>query len=97
MGNISSTAPVMEDSGCICLSASDLSGKATDSGRSCGPLPADCYSIVASDRDLLLRGGSPRAVLRAVYDLLERLGCRYLSPDYDFMQGLRKWSRLSTG
>lgn len=87
MGNVSSTAPVMEDSGCICLSASDLSGKATDSGRSCGPLPADCYSIVASDRDLLLRGGSPRAVLRAVYDLLERLGCRYLSPDYDFYAG----------
>ena len=87
MGNVSSTASVMEDSGRIYVSAADLSGETTDFGRSCGPIPADCYSIVASGRDLLLRGGSPRAALRAVYDLLERLGCRYLSPNYDFYAG----------
>ncbi|MEW6359695.1 MAG: DUF4838 domain-containing protein [Planctomycetota bacterium] len=31
--------------------------------------------------DLVLAGGSPRATLWAVYDLLERLGCRFYRPD----------------
>lgn len=47
----------------------------------------DSYSITVSGGDILLRGESPRALLCAVYGLLERLGCRWLAPGYDFYEG----------
>lgn len=51
------------------------------------PGTGDSYSITASGGDILLWGESSRALLCAVYGLLERLGCRWLAPGYDFYEG----------
>ena len=45
------------------------------------------YTISVQDKNLLLAGGSDRAVLYAVYDLLHRLGCVWLAPAFDFYKG----------
>lgn len=52
-----------------------------------GSLAEEAYRIVVKDDKVYLSGGSPRAVLYAVYDFLQRLGCRWVAPDYDFYQG----------
>jgi hypothetical protein len=45
----------------------------------------DSYLIKATEGALLIAGGCGRAVLFGVYDLLERLGCRWLGPGEDFL------------
>lgn len=45
------------------------------------------YQIILKDDMVCLMGGSPRAVLYAVYDFLQRLGCRWVAPAYDFYSG----------
>lgn len=50
-------------------------------------LSEDAYTIAVRGGDILLTGGSGRAVLYAVYDFLERLGCAWLAPDFAFYQG----------
>lgn len=47
----------------------------------------DAYRIRSVDSNLLLKGATPRGTLYAVYDLLERLGCYWLSPDFKAMKG----------
>jgi hypothetical protein len=47
----------------------------------------DSYSIFMRDGSLFLIGGGDRGTLYAVYDLLERLGCRWLAPAFSFYQG----------
>lgn len=47
----------------------------------------DAYTIQARGDNLVLTGASDRAVLYAVYDLLTRLGCRFLAPALDFYAG----------
>ncbi len=42
------------------------------------------YSIAIRDGSLRITGARGRSVLYAAYDLLERLGCRWLSPRFDF-------------
>ena len=50
-------------------------------------LPADGYFLAVRDGALLLVGADDRGTLYAVYDLLERLGCRWLAPALAFYQG----------
>jgi hypothetical protein len=52
-----------------------------------GSLTGDAYAIRLRGDSLLLVGGSERAVLYAVYDLLERLGCEWLAPGFAFYHG----------
>jgi len=39
----------------------------------------DSFSVRADDRSLTIEGGSGRAVLYGVYEVLERMGCRFIS------------------
>jgi len=39
------------------------------------------YTLQTTNRGLVLAGGGPRGTLYAVYDFLERLGCRWYYPD----------------
>ena len=47
----------------------------------------DAYSIRESGDNLILEGNSDQAILYAVYDFLERLGCVWLAPDFDHYKG----------
>jgi hypothetical protein len=50
------------------------------------PSPAagfDGYEILVSDKTIAVVGENPRGVLYGVYDLLEKLGCRYYHPNLD--------------
>ncbi|MDH7602635.1 MAG: DUF4838 domain-containing protein [Armatimonadota bacterium] len=42
------------------------------------------YSISVRGSRLYIEGARGRSVLYAVYDILERMGCRWLAPDFDF-------------
>lgn len=72
--------------GKIVLAAGGIS-KGQNSPPLANPGTGDSYSITVSGGDILLWGESPRALLCAVYGLLERLGCCWLAPDYDFYEG----------
>jgi len=48
---------------------------------------ADSYEIVVRGDSLVLSGASPRATLYAAYDLLARLGCKWLAPKFAFYDG----------
>ena len=72
--------------GKIVLVAGGIS-KGQNSPPLANPGTGDSYSITVSGGDILLGGESPRALLCAVYGLLERLGCCWLAPDYDFYEG----------
>ena len=50
-------------------------------------LSEECYTISLHNKDIVLAGGSERAVLYSVYDFLHRLGCRWLAPQFDFYDG----------
>lgn len=50
-------------------------------------LVQDAYSIAINGNDIVLSGNSDRAVLYAVYHLLERLGCKWLSPSFPLYAG----------
>jgi hypothetical protein len=59
-----------------------------ESGSKLGvDLGGDAYAIAARGDQIVLAGDTDRAVLFAVYDLLERLGCRWLAPQFDFYNG----------
>lgn len=45
------------------------------------------YKISVDNEDIVLAGNSGRAILYAVYDLLERLGCVWMAPDFHFYNG----------
>lgn len=47
---------------------------------------SEAYRIEIAGKDLVLTAASDRALLYAVYDFLERLGCRWLAPDFDYYQ-----------
>jgi hypothetical protein len=50
-------------------------------------LGGDGYLIDVRGKDLVLAGGSDRALLYAVYDLLHRLGCVWAAPQLDCFSG----------
>ncbi|WP_169818812.1 DUF4838 domain-containing protein [Niabella ginsenosidivorans] len=50
-------------------------------------LAEESYTIRVSKQVLALTAGSGRALLYAVYDLLHRLGCEWLAPQFSFYQG----------
>jgi hypothetical protein len=50
-------------------------------------LPAEGYCLSVREGSLLLIGADERGMLYAVYDLLERLGCRWLAPAFPFYAG----------
>jgi hypothetical protein len=59
-----------------------------ESGKSAGKtLGDDAYAITLRGDRLVLAGDTDRAILFAVYDVLERLGCRWLAPQFDFYKG----------
>ena len=45
------------------------------------------YSIALKGGRLYIDGARGRSVLYAVYDLLERLGCHWLAPEFDYYEG----------
>ncbi|HEU4642212.1 MAG TPA: DUF4838 domain-containing protein [Gemmatimonadaceae bacterium] len=59
----------------------------TGSSAATAGLAGDAYAIAVRGERIYLTGGSPRAVLYAAYDLLERLGCRWLAPSFDYYDG----------
>ena len=50
-------------------------------------LAGDAYAVRVRGDTLVLESGSARGVLFAAYDLLERLGCVWLAPDFAFYRG----------
>ena len=50
-------------------------------------LGGDGYAIAIRGDDVVLAADTDRAKLYAAYDLLERLGCRWLAPQFDFYNG----------
>jgi hypothetical protein len=47
----------------------------------------ESYTLNIQGHDIILTGGSGRAILYAVYDLLGRLGCRWIAPEFSFYKG----------
>lgn len=47
----------------------------------------EAYEISIKGKDIILAGNSDRAILYAVYGLLNHLGCQWLSPDFDYYKG----------
>ena len=70
---------------------SDAGGGPTIVVRTAGAgdtgLTGDAYAIRVRGDSILLVGGSGRAALYAAYDLLERLGCEWLAPEFDYYHG----------
>ena len=64
---------------------------ATGSSAGIGGLSGEAYAITVRGPAIYLTGGSPRAVLFAAYDLLERLGCEFLAPQLDFYAGAAEY------
>jgi len=54
-------------------------------------LKEESYTIITRDHTVSIEGGSGRALLYAVYDLLSRLGCRWLTPAFYFYQGQNEY------
>jgi Glycosyl hydrolase family 67 N-terminus. len=48
---------------------------------------SDGYSIRVRGDSILLTGESPRALLYATYHFLEKLGCRWIAPRFEFYAG----------
>ncbi|HEX6536050.1 MAG TPA: DUF4838 domain-containing protein [Gemmatimonadaceae bacterium] len=59
----------------------------TGASAAAAGLTGDAYAIAVRGERVYLTGGSGRAVLYAAYDLLARLGCRWLAPAFDYYQG----------
>lgn len=49
------------------------------------------YSIATRGTNIILTGGSDRAILYAVYDFLARLGCHWLAPGFAFYNGTAEY------
>lgn len=49
------------------------------------------YSILTREKNIILIGGSDRAILYAVYDFLSRLGCQWLAPGFSFYSGAAEY------
>lgn len=47
----------------------------------------DEYAIIEQDGNIWLLGGRGRSVLYATYGFLEKLGCRWLAPNFDHYRG----------
>jgi hypothetical protein len=65
-----------------------------DGARAAGimvpPLGPEAFHIETRDGAVHVVGGGPRGVLYGVYDLLERLGCRWFTPDVTVIARARK-------
>ncbi|HET6453190.1 MAG TPA: DUF4838 domain-containing protein [Armatimonadota bacterium] len=49
------------------------------------------YRIRADGATIYIEGGRGRSTLYAVYDLLDRLGCRWLAPNFNHYQGVAEF------
>jgi hypothetical protein len=57
-------------------------------GKSLGlKLGPDDYALAIREGNVILAADTGRACLFATYDLLERLGCRWLAPEFSFYNG----------
>ncbi len=50
-------------------------------------LPAEGFALALRGDTLYVVGADQRSILYAAYDLLDRLGCRWLAPSLDFYKG----------
>lgn len=50
----------------------------------------DAYVIAGANGSIHVAGTRPRGTLYAVYDLLERMGCRWFAPGFRFYKGLHE-------
>lgn len=48
---------------------------------------SEAFTITAYGEHVFLIGGNQRAILYAVYQFLEKLGCRWVAPGFDFYDG----------
>ncbi|WP_256013858.1 DUF4838 domain-containing protein [Desertivirga xinjiangensis] len=46
----------------------------------------EAYDIEIKGKDVVLAAGSDRATLYAVYDFLERLGCHWIAPNFEYYE-----------
>lgn len=49
------------------------------------------FGIFTRDENIYLTGAAQRSVLYAVYDMLERLGCRWLAPKFVYFEGSHQY------
>ncbi len=54
-------------------------------------LNGEQFGIFVRGDDVVLSGGSPRAVCYAVYGFLKELGCRWIAPDFGFYEGRSRY------
>jgi hypothetical protein len=54
-------------------------------------LPVEAYRITIRRKNIVLTGGSGRALLYAAYDLLRRVGCRWPAPAFAFFHGANQY------
>jgi hypothetical protein len=59
--------------------------RARHAGMSIPALSSEAFQIETRGNTVHLLGGGPRGVLYAVYELLESLGCRWYTPDVDYI------------
>ncbi len=63
---------------------------ATAAGIQRGELPTEGFRLVTGGGDLHVLGGGPRGVLYGVYELLERFGCRWYTPQVSHIPRRRR-------
>jgi hypothetical protein len=63
----------------------------TASSAGVSGIAGDAYAITVRGGDVILTGGSGRAVLYAAYDLLARLGCQWLAPKFEMYEGAAEY------
>lgn len=77
-------------SGAVFSIQSLSAGRAIVLKRDSKKQPED-YRISVQGKSIILSAGSDRAILYAVYDLLSRLGCRWIAPGFAFYNGTAEY------
>jgi hypothetical protein len=73
------------------IKAGEQDGKATIALQVDEQLPIEDYTISIRNQDIILAGGSDRALLYAAYDFLKQLGCCWLAPQFSFYNGFAEY------
>ena len=76
---------------CVVLACQDSLSRVPIGDTEIPNLPFDGFWIGVNDNDLYVIGANERGILYGTYALLENLGCRWLSPDFDFYEGSNEY------